>query len=214
MWDYERSGQNSNSTLYSVACFACCLRRLPLRVKRWYRLQNSVSFVVKQLDLQARHFYLYFFVKKEIKVLLSIKRLRGFEKFLIRSSCLSLHASLHEISCELPTHTCTDQFSLKTLTIPINIFLYPLPAGKKSIVFVSFCQGKLVKLFSRQLVAKQKCDEDWNHNEKLRYYPKLEQWLQVVGINEEAIKVPVYYFLCTLHILFHFHKRNTLNLLL
>lgn len=50
-------------------------------------------------------------------------------------------------------------------------------------------QGKLVKLFSRQLVAKQKCNEDWNHCEKLRYYPKLEQWLQVVGINEEAIKV-------------------------
>lgn len=49
-------------------------------------------------------------------------------------------------------------------------------------------EGKLVKLFSRQLVAKQKCNEDWNHNEKLRYYPKLEQWLQVVGINEEAIK--------------------------
>jgi len=49
-----------------------------------------------------------------------------------------------------------------------------------------------VKLFSRQLVAKQKCDEDWNHNEKLRYYPKLEQWLQVVGINEEAIKVHVH----------------------
>ncbi|XP_058967485.1 kinase suppressor of Ras 1 isoform X2 [Pocillopora verrucosa] len=49
-------------------------------------------------------------------------------------------------------------------------------------------EGKLVKLFSRQLVAKQKCNEDWNDCEKLRYYPKLEQWLQVVGINEEAIK--------------------------
>lgn len=49
-------------------------------------------------------------------------------------------------------------------------------------------EGKLVKLFSRQLVTKQKCTEDWNHCEKLRYYPKLEQWLQVVGINEEAIK--------------------------
>ncbi|XP_078363143.1 kinase suppressor of Ras 1-like isoform X2 [Oculina patagonica] len=49
-------------------------------------------------------------------------------------------------------------------------------------------EGKLVKLFSRQLVVKQKCNEDWNHNEKLRYYPRLEQWLQVVGINEEAIK--------------------------
>ncbi|XP_029213159.2 kinase suppressor of Ras 2-like isoform X3 [Acropora millepora] len=49
-------------------------------------------------------------------------------------------------------------------------------------------EGKLVKLFSRQLVTKQKCGEDWNHCEKLRYYPRLEQWLQVVGINEEAIK--------------------------
>lgn len=77
----------------------------------------------------------------------------------------------------------------------------------------SFCQGKLVKLFSRQLVAKQKCNEDWNHNEKLRYYPKLEQWLQVVGINEEAIKVHVCYFMCTLHVVFHFNKRNSLNLL-
>ena len=50
-------------------------------------------------------------------------------------------------------------------------------------------QGKLVKLFSKQLVAKQKCNEDLNHCQKLREYPKLEQWLQVVGINEEAIKV-------------------------
>ncbi|KAK2573947.1 Kinase suppressor of Ras 2 [Acropora cervicornis] len=39
-----------------------------------------------------------------------------------------------------------------------------------------------------ELVTKQKCGEDWNHCEKLRYYPRLEQWLQVVGINEEAIK--------------------------
>ena len=78
-------------------------------------------------------------------------------------------------------------------------------------VCIFFCQGKLVKLFSRQLVAKQKCNEDWYHNKKLCYYPKLEQWLQVVGINEEAIKVHVYYFMCVL--LFHLHRRNSLNLL-
>lgn len=40
-------------------------------------------------------------------------------------------------------------------------------------------------------MTKQKCGEDWNHCEKLRYYPRLEQWLQVVGINEEAIKVRI-----------------------
>ena len=40
-------------------------------------------------------------------------------------------------------------------------------------------------------MTKQKCREDWNHCEKLRYYPRLEQWLQVVGINEEAIKVRI-----------------------
>ena len=64
---------------------------------------------------------------------------------------------------------------------------YNSSAPNSSICFIT--QGKLVKLFSRQLVTKQKCTEDWNHCEKLRYYPKLEQWLQVVGINEEAIKV-------------------------
>ena len=61
-------------------------------------------------------------------------------------------------------------------------------------VCIFFCQGKLVKLFSRQFVAKQKCNEDWYHNKKLCYYPKLEQWLQVVGINEEAIKVHAYMY--------------------
>lgn len=82
-----------------------------------------------------------------------------------------------------------------------------MPAAKKiDRVRFFFRQGKLVKLFSRQLVAKQKCNEDWNHNEKLRYYPKLEQWLQVVGINEEAIKVHVYHVMCAL--LFHFNERN------
>lgn len=49
-------------------------------------------------------------------------------------------------------------------------------------------EGKLVKLFSRQLVAKQRCGEDWRQCTKLREYPELERWLQVVGINEEAIK--------------------------
>lgn len=79
------------------------------------------------------------------------------------------------------------------------MYFYTCYQQKKSIDRLRFFrQGKLVKLFSRQLVAKQKCDEDWNHNEKLRYYPKLEQWLQVVGINEEAIKVHVHYFAFTL----------------
>lgn len=63
-----------------------------------------------------------------------------------------------------------------------------------------FFKGKLVKLFSRQLVAKQKCNEDWNDCEKLRYYPKLEQWLQVVGINEEAIKVYLFCLVIPSHV--------------
>ena len=80
------------------------------------------------------------------------------------------------------TFACIDSFDfnvVRSCRIPADPTVY------------IFLQGKLVKLFSRQLVTKQKCGEDWNHCEKLRYYPRLEQWLQVVGINEEAIKVRI-----------------------
>jgi len=44
-------------------------------------------------------------------------------------------------------------------------------------------QGKLIKLFSRQLVAKAKAPEE------LKNVPSLEQWLQVVGLSPQVVKV-------------------------
>ncbi|XP_048582848.1 kinase suppressor of Ras 2 isoform X2 [Nematostella vectensis] len=49
-------------------------------------------------------------------------------------------------------------------------------------------EGKLVKLFSRMLVAKQTANRSQVNHVELPSYPSLVQWLQVVGINEAAIK--------------------------
>ena len=51
-------------------------------------------------------------------------------------------------------------------------------------------QSKLVKLFSKQLIAKsQITTEDSHYHDKLKLYPKTDQWLTVVGLQEDVIKV-------------------------
>ena len=53
--------------------------------------------------------------------------------------------------------------------------------------FISCWQGKLVKLFSKQLVAKAKIPADELPNE-VRNIPSLKQWLQVVGISQPSVE--------------------------
>lgn len=53
---------------------------------------------------------------------------------------------------------------------------------------VSVFQTKLIKLFSRQVLAKQKCSECENASE-LKNYPKLVLWLKVVGLTPNSIQV-------------------------
>ncbi|KAL5015972.1 hypothetical protein ScPMuIL_005561 [Solemya velum] len=48
-------------------------------------------------------------------------------------------------------------------------------------------ESKIIKLFSKQLVSKLKLAQDELQG-KLSEYPKTDQWLKVVGINEDAIK--------------------------
>ncbi|KAK6625057.1 hypothetical protein RUM43_005348 [Polyplax serrata] len=48
-------------------------------------------------------------------------------------------------------------------------------------------EGKLIKLFSRQLVNKAKLSEDSLPIE-MKNIPRLRQWLQVVGLSEDAVK--------------------------
>lgn len=48
-------------------------------------------------------------------------------------------------------------------------------------------EGKLIKLFSRQLVNKARLPQDSLPTE-IRNIPKLTQWLQVVGLSEDVIK--------------------------
>ncbi|KAL0272418.1 UNVERIFIED_CONTAM: hypothetical protein PYX00_005394 [Menopon gallinae] len=48
-------------------------------------------------------------------------------------------------------------------------------------------EGKLIKLFSQQLVSKAKFSEE-SVPPEMRNVPKLSQWLQVVGLSEDAIK--------------------------
>ncbi len=45
-----------------------------------------------------------------------------------------------------------------------------------------------MKLFSKQILAKTKLKSDIVP-ENLQQYPKTEQWLEIVGIDEDAIKV-------------------------
>lgn len=48
-------------------------------------------------------------------------------------------------------------------------------------------EGKLIKLFSRQIVAKSKLRSE-NAIISLEHIPSLKQWLQVVGLSESAIR--------------------------
>ncbi|KAJ9598885.1 hypothetical protein L9F63_026579 [Diploptera punctata] len=48
-------------------------------------------------------------------------------------------------------------------------------------------EGKLIKLYSRQLVAKAKLQEDALSSER-KHVPSLQQWLQVVGLSPESIR--------------------------
>ena len=57
-------------------------------------------------------------------------------------------------------------------------------------------QSKLIKLFSKQLVAKNRLQLD-EIPEVLDKYPSIEQWLHVVGFPDEASKVNIdEYMLC------------------
>lgn len=57
-----------------------------------------------------------------------------------------------------------------------------------SLTFYQHFQGKLIKLYSRQLVTKAKLREDVNSPE-MKHIPSLKQWLQVVGLNPDSIRV-------------------------
>ncbi|GLH03370.1 Uncharacterized protein GBIM_09288 [Gryllus bimaculatus] len=48
-------------------------------------------------------------------------------------------------------------------------------------------EGKLIKLFSKQLVTKAKLDGDALASD-FKHVPSLEQWLQVVGLCPESVK--------------------------
>lgn len=55
--------------------------------------------------------------------------------------------------------------------------------------YASF-QSKLVHYFSKQIVIKNKLSRD-DLDEKLSDYPRTHQWLSVVGLPKETIKVTV-----------------------
>ncbi|KAL1140466.1 hypothetical protein AAG570_000398 [Ranatra chinensis] len=46
-------------------------------------------------------------------------------------------------------------------------------------------EGKLIKLFARQLITKAKLRDDCNSD--MRHVPSVQQWLQVVGLSSESI---------------------------
>ncbi|KAG8179292.1 hypothetical protein JTE90_024141 [Oedothorax gibbosus] len=48
-------------------------------------------------------------------------------------------------------------------------------------------ESKLIKLFSRQLIAKQKCPESATLPELIQY-PRLQKWLQVVGLCQKSME--------------------------
>ncbi|XP_076654100.1 kinase suppressor of ras isoform X3 [Halictus rubicundus] len=49
-------------------------------------------------------------------------------------------------------------------------------------------EGKLIKLYSKQLVTKAKLAVE-SLPEEMRQYPSLQQWLRVVGLTQESIKM-------------------------
>lgn len=52
-------------------------------------------------------------------------------------------------------------------------------------------QGKLIKLYAKQLVTKSKLAID-SLPAEMRQYPSLQQWLRVVGLTQESIQVMIY----------------------
>lgn len=50
-------------------------------------------------------------------------------------------------------------------------------------------QGKLIKLYSKQLVTKAKLALDESLPAEMKQYPSLHQWLRVVGLTQESIQV-------------------------
>lgn len=67
--------------------------------------------------------------------------------------------------------------TLEVMVLRLTICAHPL-----------VLQTKLVKLFSRQLVAKRKLNGSNNITE-LKPYPQLRQWLRVVGLDNKSIDV-------------------------
>lgn len=51
-------------------------------------------------------------------------------------------------------------------------------------------QGKLIKLYSKQLVTKAKLAIE-SLPAEMRQYPSLQQWLRVVGLAPESIQVHI-----------------------
>lgn len=49
-------------------------------------------------------------------------------------------------------------------------------------------QGKLIKLYSKQLVTKAKLAIE-SLPAEMRHYPSLQQWLRVVGLAQESVEV-------------------------
>ncbi len=56
-----------------------------------------------------------------------------------------------------------------------------------NINIIQFQQGKLVKLFSKQLVAKAKISTEGLPSE-VKNIPSIKQWLQVVGISQPSVE--------------------------
>lgn len=52
-------------------------------------------------------------------------------------------------------------------------------------------QGKLIKLYSKQLVTKSKLPEE-SLPVEMRQCPSLSQWLRVVGLTPESIQVKIF----------------------
>ncbi len=65
-----------------------------------------------------------------------------------------------------------------------------------SVNFLTSCtfhidlQTKLIKLVSRQLVAKSRLQAG-AIPESLREYPKIKQWLRIVGVSDDTVEVQV-----------------------
>ena len=54
--------------------------------------------------------------------------------------------------------------------------------------FLSALQAKLIRLFSRMLIAKSKLRLH-DHISQLEAFPNTDQWLQIVGFTDSALRV-------------------------